>query len=222
MRAYPQALCGSSDNELRWCDGSTSLFDEGPGAAGPDLKTQMAQPYPAGQPLAPPAAGSDPGRARSADFFTRMYGHSTAEVERHLVSVPWMPRSAPGQSVQVTRLNGVDQQVRALSAELDALPAALKASVLHPSGGYAWRSVAGERQRSPHSWGIAIDIHAAHGDYWRWSAPPRPGADPLPRWRNRIPPEVVAIFERHGFIWGGRWQHHDTMHFEYRPELLLL
>ncbi|MDP3291618.1 MAG: M15 family metallopeptidase, partial [Sulfuricurvum sp.] len=24
----------------------------------------------------------------------------------------------------------------------------------------------------------------------------------------------------HGFIWGGRWYHYDTMHFEYRPELL--
>jgi hypothetical protein len=36
----------------------------------------------------------------------------------------------------------------------------------------------------------------------------------------RIPPEIVAGFERHGFIWGGRWAHFDTMHFKYRPELL--
>ena len=27
--------------------------------------------------------------------------------------------------------------------------------------------------------------------------------------------------EKHGFIWGGRWYHYDTMHFEYRPELLV-
>ena len=26
--------------------------------------------------------------------------------------------------------------------------------------------------------------------------------------------------EAEGFIWGGRWYHYDTMHFEYRPELL--
>ena len=32
--------------------------------------------------------------------------------------------------------------------------------------------------------------------------------------------EIVRIFEKHGFIWGGRWYHYDTMHFEYRPELL--
>ncbi len=40
-------------------------------------------------------------------------------------------------------------------------------------------------------------------------------------WRNAIPLEIVAAFERRGFIWGGRWAHYDTMHFEYRPELLL-
>jgi hypothetical protein len=35
-----------------------------------------------------------------------------------------------------------------------------------------------------------------------------------------MPRQIVDIFERHGFIWGGRWYHYDTMHFEFRPELL--
>jgi hypothetical protein len=34
-----------------------------------------------------------------------------------------------------------------------------------------------------------------------------------------MPQEIIDIFERHGFIWGGKWYHYDTMHFEYRPEL---
>jgi len=34
--------------------------------------------------------------------------------------------------------------------------------------------------------------------------------------------EIVDIFERHGFIWGGKWYHFDTLHFEYRPEILAL
>ncbi|MGW8266533.1 MAG: M15 family metallopeptidase, partial [Longimicrobiales bacterium] len=34
------------------------------------------------------------------------------------------------------------------------------------------------------------------------------------------PPAVVEAFERHGFVWGGKWAHFDTMHFEYRPEIL--
>lgn len=51
-----------------------------------------------------------------------------------------------------------------------------------------------------------------HADYWRWSK----SGD----YRNRIPEGLVAFFEQNGFIWGGRWSHFDTMHFEYRPELL--
>lgn len=38
--------------------------------------------------------------------------------------------------------------------------------------------------------------------------------------RNPIPWEIVEIFEKYGFIWGGKWYHCDTMHFEYRPKLL--
>jgi len=38
---------------------------------------------------------------------------------------------------------------------------------------------------------------------------------------SQIPIQIVRIFEKHGFIWGGYWYHYDTMHFEYRPELLL-
>ena len=67
-----------------------------------------------------------------------------------------------------------------------------------------------------HSWGAAIDINAAHADYWLWHGSVVTDGAPV----NRIPLEIVAIFERHGFIWGGKWSHYDTMHFEYRPELL--
>jgi len=40
------------------------------------------------------------------------------------------------------------------------------------------------------------------------------------RWA--VPQTVVAAFERHGFVWGGKWLFFDTMHFEYRPEILIL
>ena len=41
-----------------------------------------------------------------------------------------------------------------------------------------------------------------------------------PRWCDRLSVAIARIFETHGFIWGGAWYHYDTMHFEYRPELL--
>ena len=61
------------------------------------------------------------------------------------------------------------------------------------------------------------DIAQKHANYWRWTKPDSKGRYP---YRNQIPAEIVEIFEKHGFIWGGRWYHYDTMHFEYRPELL--
>ena len=87
---------------------------------------------------------------------------------------------------------------------------------LFPIGGtYVCRAVADTGQTSMHGWGAAIDINVSLSDYWLWRR-----AAGLPAYVNRIPPEIVAIFERHGFIWGGRWSHFDTMHFEYRPELI--
>ena len=48
----------------------------------------------------------------------------------------------------------------------------------------------------------------------------KPGAGSHVTYKNDIPWETVRIFEAHGFIWGGKWYHSDTMHFEYRPELI--
>ncbi|MCL2502584.1 MAG: M15 family metallopeptidase, partial [Bacteroidales bacterium] len=75
-------------------------------------------------------------------------------------------------------------------------------------------------QLSAHSFGIAIDINAAHLDYWLQDYGTRDEYTPIV-YRNRLPIEIVDIFEQHGFIWGGKWYHYDTMHFEYRPELLM-
>ena len=68
-----------------------------------------------------------------------------------------------------------------------------------------------------HAYAAAIDINAKYSNYWRWGS----GSKGEPIWRNQIPIQIVRIFERHGFIWGGYWYHYDTMHFEYRPELVL-
>ncbi len=56
-------------------------------------------------------------------------------------------------------------------------------------------------------------VAMSRADYWRWRG--------VRRYRNRVPIALVRLFESHGFIWGGRWYHYDTMHFEYRPELLV-
>ena len=62
----------------------------------------------------------------------------------------------------------------------------------------------------------AIDINGKYANYWRWALNNRGE----PKWISQIPIQIVQIFEKHGFIWGGYWYHYDTMHFEYRPEFL--
>jgi hypothetical protein len=45
----------------------------------------------------------------------------------------------------------------------------------------------------------------------------------VPYSKRLHPPEaVIKAFETFGFVWGGKWLFYDTMHFEYRPEILIL
>jgi hypothetical protein len=223
IAAYPLQLERVDGNDLVWKDGSRMPVDDGRGVkpfeawlAAPDLKDMLAQPYPTGEIEAPPR-DFDPGRARNAAFFARMYGDCTkGEAERHLVFVPWLPKRQGGK-MRVTSVNGVDRRLAAISAELDQLPASYDRFLVPPAGGYVCRPIQGTSQPSAHGYGIAVDIAPKVTDYWRWTRPDASGAY---TWRNRVPAEIVRVFEKHGFVWGGRWHHFDTMHFEYRPELL--
>jgi len=227
VAAYPDELAGHDDKVLHWRDGTAM-----PLAGGNDgkpfaellrdasISDQVRMPYPRGALDKPPAADSDPGRLRNAAFFSKMYGDcSKGEVSPHLVSMNWLPKTWQsktwGKPIRITAVNGVDRQLRAVSAEIDALPDAIKRAAWPIAGTYNCRAVADTGAPSPHSYGIAIDLNTRYSDYWFWKPHDRPIA-----YRNRMPQEIVAIFEKHGFIWGGKWYHFDTMHFEYRPELL--
>jgi hypothetical protein len=178
----------------------------------------FAQPYPRGGVTASPARDIDPGRARNRAFFDKMYGDCTkGEVAKHLIDVVWLPKKY-GKPLKVTRINGVADKLAAVSAALDALPASFDVHLFPPAGTYVCRVIAGTTRVSAHGHGIAIDIGLARADYWQWAGQ-KAGTD-FPS-RNRVPLEIVRIFEAHGFIWGGAWYHYDTMHFEYRPELLV-
>ncbi len=88
------------------------------------------------------------------------------------------------------------------------------------------RDIASSNTPSYHAWGLAFDLVPKSYDgravYWRWSrALDRQGWQSIPlheRWSPPLP--VIEIFERHGFVWGGKWGYFDAIHFEYRPEIL--
>ncbi len=221
VRAYPNHLARVEGRAVVWRDGTVMVGDDGVEGKDfrtlldrPDLKDQFAFPYPCGPIAAPPEHNHDPGRIRNEPFFTRMYGATAAEVERRLVPVRWLS----GRTVSITSVNGVDRRLQAVSDDLQRLPESLRKYVTHPAGTFNWRVIAATGRLSPHSFGFAIDIDTAFADYWQWTGA-REGSPGI-RYRNRIPFEIVEIFEQNGFIWGGKWYHYDTMHFEYRPEVL--
>jgi hypothetical protein len=224
VAAYPDHLDRHEDGVLVWKDGTRMVFDDGERQKDfetlldrPSLRDQFYTPYPAGQAASPPGVNIDPGRVRHQAFFAKMYGDCRkGEVARNLVDVVWLP-SKWGRALKVTRVNGVAEKLAAISAELDRLPASFDKYLHPPAGTYNCRPIAGTDRVSPHGLGIAIDIATAQAHYWHWTKPDGAGRYP---YRNAIPMEIVEIFEKHGFIWGGRWYHYDTMHFEYRPELI--
>lgn len=226
LRAYPRQLCRAEANSLIWCDGTSMPYDDGGGEKThrqklerADLQEQMEQQYPPDTNYpSPPSLDFEPGRIRNEAFFKKMYGASAEAVRKNLMPVVWLPKSS-GQRIWITDINQINERLQAVSNELDQLPAELKRFVDHPAGTFNWRMIAEEKRLSPHSFGMAIDINISTSDYWLWKA--GSGGAPI-RYQNRIPMKIVEIFEKHGFIWGGKWYHYDTMHFEYRPELLPL
>lgn len=228
VQAYPKHLCGAQGNTLTWCDGTTMTFDDGKTKDGfrarldgADLEDQMWQRYPVGEVFPkPPPVDFDPGRIRYEPFFEKLYGGSEQAVRKTLTKVAWLPKTLRGDKkrfVKVTRVADVHERLEAVVAELDELPKHLKKFVLKPSGTFNWRKIRGTERKSMHSFAVAIDVGVAYSDYWKWNKPDEAGRY---GYKNRFPWEIAEIFERHGFIWGGKWYHFDTMHFEYRPELL--
>jgi hypothetical protein len=163
---------------------------------------------------------------RSELFLERLYGAGApAETRQKIVTVGFL-----GFNVRVhERIAAALREVAAEceSARAADAPTAAFFAGLSEMDGYNYRDVAGTLSRSYHSYGLAVDLipksYAGKATYWRWEM------DRSERWwatpydqRWSVPQTVVDAFERRGFVWGGKWLFFDTMHFEYRPEILLL
>ena len=101
----------------------------------------------------------------------------------------------------VTCNKGMVPQLRAALTEIVQRGLADK---IHPSeyaGCYYPRFIASDPAKglSLHSWGIAVDLNVPGNQ--RGTA-------------GAMDPQVVAIFKKWGFAWGGDWSYTDPMHFE--------
>jgi hypothetical protein len=219
VAAYPEAGLQVEGNLLLLPDGRAIPIDDGQTKPhdrkleDADIEDMLSQPYHPGPCAGPPGRDVEPGRIRSEPLFRALYGETRAEVEAGLVAIDWF-----GQTLRVSGRHGVRAALVRVRDAIASRPA-LVPFVRPSAGAFNWRTVAGTRRLSVHSFGAAIDIASHQGDSWMWAGGRK---DAVPGWRNRVPLELVAIFEAEGFIWGGRWYRFDTLHFEYRPELLAI
>lgn len=228
MKAYPNYVKGYKDGKLVMSDGSTITFDDGRKKSFEELlddadpEDMFAFNY--NLKSWTPGKMQDAGRSRCEVLFKKMYGNSAAAVSKKLVAVRWPFGKAKNgggvdmsaKTVKFTTVNGANKQLEKVVAELEKHPELHK--YLAQSGAFYWRPVRGAKRLSAHSYGMTIDIGVKFSDYWRHQSTNENAAI---TYRNKYPHEIVEIFEKYGFIWGGRWYHYDTMHFEYRPEILM-
>jgi hypothetical protein len=187
------------DVRIPYDDGKTKSADEK--LEHPDVTDAFSPRYRTGPIRAVTSPDEDPGRARLDAVLRAAYP------TRDLVRIDFV-----GHAVRVhAKAQAAFARVSARIATLVAADRSLAPFVARLGGTFNPRNIAGTDRPSAHSYGIAIDLDERHSDYWRWQ---KTG------WRNRMPQAIVDAFEAEGFIWGGRWYHFDTMHFEYRPELL--
>ena len=218
--AYPGLISGTeTDAEGRvWfltSGGERLPYDDGrvktPAEllADADIEDSMRLPYPL-EPARPDLApDEDPGRVRCYPLLRALYGADRRAVEAGIVRVPF------GARVKVRLAGRAAAAFQRVAEAWAARPVPALSDYFSPIYGYYWRLIAKTGRLSPHAFGIAVDLNPDKSPYWQWSTL-RP--HPL---QKTFPAEIVGLFEENGFIWGGKWEHFDLMHFEYRPELVI-
>lgn len=223
LEGYPDLIASANDQAVVLKNGTSfpyrtsspkTTWDEKINNA--DLQTQLSQAYDAGGVLTPPAYLFDPGRLRYQPFFQALYGKDKKEIEANLVTITW-PTLKGSTKLRVNRSGGVDKKLYAIGQEIAKLPKSQRIWA-ESACTYEYRVIKDTNRLSLHSFGIAIDLAPATTQYWKAEAQSETAKI---GYKNTMPLSIVRIFEKHGFIWGGRWYHYDTMHFEYRPELLV-
>ncbi len=222
--AYPDFLEKYEDNYIYFKDGSKLIFSKKQNYEkyedklnNATLEDQMSMKYVKVEDDINfiPTQNDDAGRFRNEEFFKKMYGQNKKEIEKNLVKIKWLEKSE-NKTILVTKINNIDKKLANISKELDVLPKEYKKYITNIAGTYKYRNISKTNRLSSHSFGISIDLNTKYSNYWLWEKK----SDKIANYKNQIPKEIVKIFEKYGFIWGGNWYFYDTMHFEYRPELL--
>lgn len=223
--AYPN-IKSVKNNTITFKDGNSIPLGTVSGAPftqrlkNASVADQLSQTYPLTFVI--PKQYQDAGRLRDDRFFKALYGNNKTQVQNNLIAVTWKPS---GKKIYFNQQNNAAAQLQKVGDEIAQNPALTK-YVSQSLGAFNWRVIAGTQRLSSHSFGVAVDFQLpkAQHRYWRWSgctSEDKPCPYPSELLADKQLLEVVKIFEKHGFIWGGKWASYDSPHFEYRPELLI-
>lgn len=179
----------------------------------PDLQDMMEQVYPLYGINELMPQDYDPGRPRVYSLLSEVYGDGRKQVESSLTSV-----KTSGGYFTFSRNNNAAASLQSVFIELSSIinNSRIRAAVFPSSGTFNYRYISGTGRLSPHAFGIAIDLARDSRDYWKWAS----RIEGQKRLKS-YPAEVVYVFEKYNFIWGGKWGHFDILHYEYRPEIIL-
>lgn len=159
-------------------------------------------------------------------LYDLLYNGATRRgIEANITRVDYLGHRVSVHQDILPHILRVEEKIHRLAEQNPAVQKFVK--TIGSTEGYNWREVEDRPVRSNHSWGIAVDIlplkWGNKNIYWYWLSHWNDNWMLIPPERRWAPPdEVIAAFESEGFIWGGKWLLWDTMHFEYRPELLVL
>ena len=157
-------------------------------------------------------AGNIPKEARKAYLFPNGVPQTESAMRTYLttISVPINDIFGNPNTMNLTVHKKLAEDVR--GAFVDMQRASFRIDKTQTAA-FCWRTMSSNHNKiSYHAYGSCIDINWNHNPYT--TSPPanyRPGADPL-----SIPDNVVAIWKKHGFYWGGDWKSaKDYMHFTF-------
>lgn len=224
MMAYPEYItdisCENDNVYIVMKSGQKFIYDDKKDKtpeeklANPDLHDMLEQIYPLTKTDEIMPRNFNPGRIRHYGLLNEVYGSSKNAVEKNLSALKY-----GYTNYQFNRQNKANTALEDTMKELIPLSKNNRkiAAILYPaSGTYNYRFISGTGRLSPHAYGITIDLKSDKRDYWKWSSEEQ-GKSRL----CEYPDELVAAFENHNFIWGGKWGYFDILHFEYRPEIIL-
>ena len=224
MIAYPEFITNIEEKNgyvyLVMKSGKKLLYDDKKSKspqekiANSDIQDTLEQIYPLFPIKTIMEENFDPGRSRSYGLLFEVYGNSKHAIELKLAKV-----KVGYTNYQFNSNNGASHSLQAVMKEVIPLSGKnqnVRRCLLPCSGTFNYRVISGTNRLSPHSFGIAIDLSSDKRDYWKWASKEAGG-----KRLASYPSDLVEIFEKNNFVWGGKWSHFDILHFEYRPEIIL-